>query len=212
MTGQKIKSTGEDIQILGDVPVRGDVIANGFTVLPWRQKALDFSEPTFPSGVWVITQAESSLKPIAGTGDVEADIGIIKKMLNGRSVLVIPNTCLDPQLYKMDETGSKVQLFDGALNELAPAILKKEAETSLLDVPDALVALEKWPGQIKVLGPMSHEQKMGCGFAKTAPKLREAFNRFYEKIRLNGTYLKLIEKYYPMAPSYFPEFFEGYIQ
>ena len=52
---------------------------------------------------------------------------------------------------------------------------------------------------------------MGCGFAKTAPKLREAFNQFFEKIRLDGTYSKLVKSYYPMAEVYFPDFFEGYI-
>lgn len=211
LTGRKVTPRGEDVEILGDAPVRGDVIANGLTILPWREKALDYSDPTFPSGVWLIARAESTLQPIVPTGDVETDVGLVKGMLRGRSVLTLPNTCLDAQLYKMAETGSEVQVFDGMLNELAPAVLRNQAETSLLDVPDALVALEKWPGQIKVLGPVSHQQKMGCGFAKTAPRLRAAFNLFFDKIRRDGTYHKLVETYYPIAPVYFPEFFSGYI-
>ncbi|MFW2367019.1 MAG: transporter substrate-binding domain-containing protein [Desulforhopalus sp.] len=211
LTGQKVKPSGEDIEILADAPIRGDVIANGLTILPWREKALDYSDPTFPSGVWLIARAESTLQPITPSGDIKTDIAVVKKMLQGRSVLTLPDTCLDSQLYKIDKTGAEVQLFNGMLNELAPAVLRNEAETSLLDVPDALVALEKWPGQIKVLGPVSHQQKMACGFAKSAPQLRAAFNRFFEKIRQDGTYLKLLESYYPIASVYFPGFFNDYI-
>ncbi len=211
LTGKKVKPKGDNIEILGEAPVRGDVIANGLTILPWRQKAVEYSDPTFPSGVWLIARAESDLNPIVPSGDINSDIGVVKGMLRGRSVLTLPNTCLDSQLYKIYDTGSKIQLFDGILNEMAPAILRNVAETSLLDVPDALVALEKWPGQIKVLGPVSHRQKMACGFSKTAPELRTAFNRFFEKLRKDGTYLKLVEAYYPMAPNYFPDFFKGYI-
>ena len=65
-------------------------------------------------------------------------------------------------LYRFEEIGTNVRLFDGNLNELAPAILNREAESTLLDVPDALIALEKWPGKIKVIGPVSPEQRMGC--------------------------------------------------
>lgn len=211
LTGKKVRPQGDDIEILGDAVVRGDVIANGLTILPWRRKALDFSDPTFPSGVWLITRAESYLKPISPSGDIAEDIGVIKAMVRGHSVMTIANTCLDPQLYGLKATGAIVQPFDGMLNELAPAVLNNIAETSLLDVPDALIALEKWPGQIKVLGPISHLQKMGCGFAKSSPQLNAAFNLFFEQCRQDGTYLKLIEAYYPMAPNYFPEFFNGYI-
>ena len=69
---------------------------------------------------------------------------------------------------------------------MAPALLNKEAETSLLDVPDAMIAIEKWPGKIKVIGPISKTRQMGCGFAKTSMKLRAAFNRFFEQLFPTG--------------------------
>ena len=60
-------------------------------------------------------------------------------------------TCVDPSLYGLGEAGATVRLFEGKLTELVPAIIKGEAESTLLDLPDALVALEKWPGKIKVI-------------------------------------------------------------
>ena len=104
--------------------------------------------------------------------------------------------------------GRRGSIFQGGLNELAPAIMNGEAETTILDVPDALIALEKWPGEIKVIGPISPKQQMGCGFAKKSPKLRKAFNSFFEKCKADGTYYRLVKKYYPAVFIYFSEFFE----
>jgi ABC-type amino acid transport substrate-binding protein len=102
-------------------------------------------------------------------------------------------------------------LFEGSLNDIAPALVNREADLTLLDVPDALVALQKWSGKIKVLGPISPVQTMAVAFAKDSPKLREAFNAFLKKSQKDGTYLSLVKKYYPFAPQYFPDFFKGII-
>jgi ABC-type amino acid transport substrate-binding protein len=90
---------------------------------------------------------------------------------------------------------------------MAPAVLRGDAETSLLDVPDALVALEKWPGEIKVIGPVSDDQVMGVAFRRDSRELREAFDRYLATIRADGTYRRLVEKYYPAVLHYFPAFF-----
>jgi ABC-type amino acid transport substrate-binding protein len=91
-----------------------------------------------------------------------------------------------------------------------PAVLKREAEMTLLDVPDIMVAMQKWPGKFKVLGPISDEQRMGVGFRKTSPALRQAFNEFFAQIKRDGTYYQLVKKYYPTAPVYFPDFFKDF--
>jgi ABC-type amino acid transport substrate-binding protein len=188
--------------------VTGDLIANGLTVLGWRQQVVDYSAPTFPTQVWLVARADSPIRPIRPTGEIGKDIAAVKALLSGRSVLGVAGTCLDPSLYRLLQTGARVRLFKGSLNELAPAILRGEAESTILDVPDALIALEKWAGQIKVIGPVSAPQKMGVGFPKTSPRLREAFDRFLETCKLDGTYVRLVKKYYPAVFEYYPKFFE----
>jgi len=64
LTGKVVKPKGADIEIIGDAPVKGDIIANGFTILPWREKAVNFSLPTFPSQIWLIARADSKIRPI----------------------------------------------------------------------------------------------------------------------------------------------------
>ncbi|MFI5331686.1 MAG: transporter substrate-binding domain-containing protein [Desulfobaccales bacterium] len=208
LTGKKVKAKGANVRVLGEAPIKGDLIACGFTILPWREKIIDYSTSTFPTQVWLIAQAESPQKPITPAGDIDQDITAVKAMLKGHSLLVKINTCLDPSLYNLEQTGAKIKLFPGGLNELAPAVLNGEAQMTLLDVPDALIALGKWPGKIKVIGPLSRRQEMGAAFTKDSPQLRQAFNRFLEKCQKDGTYLRLVKKYYPDVLSYFPDFFE----
>jgi len=207
LTGQKVRLSGDNVETVGDAPVRGDLIANGFTVLPWRQKVVAFSSPTFPTQVWLVARADYDMRPITPSGDIDSDIGAVKQMLRGVSVLGISNTCLDPSLYHIGSLGAVEELFPGRLNELAPALIAGKADTTLLDVPDALIALEKWPGQIKVIGPVSAEQTMAVGFRKDAPELLNAYNRYLEKAKADGTYIRLVKNYYPAVFGYYPDFF-----
>ena len=208
LIGKKVKAKGDEVEFGETVPVKGDLIANGFTILPWRQKAVDFSVPTFPSQIWLVARADSKMKPIKSAKNLEKDIALTRSQLKGKKVLALPKTCLDPAGNKLDATGADVMIFTGSLNELAPALVNNEAELTILDVPDALIGLEKWPGKIKIIGPTSGKQLMGAAFPKESPQLREAFNDFFRKIRKDGSYDRIVKKYYPTAAFYFPEFFK----
>jgi ABC-type amino acid transport substrate-binding protein len=209
LTGRHARRKGNGAERLDEAPVRGDLIANGMTVLDWRTEVVDFSEPTFPSGVWLVARADSSMAPIRPAEDLDADIAQVKALLPGRSVLALPNTCLDPGLYDMQATGAEVRLQpkERKLNEMVPAILNQDAESTLLDVPDALIALERWPGAIKVIGPISDHQTMAVGFRKDSPQLRAAFNAYLAQRRADGSYNALVRQYYPAVFRYYGEFF-----
>ncbi len=211
LVGKKVKVAGGKVEVLADAPVKGDLVANGFTVLPWRKEVVAFSTPTFPSQIWLVARADSPLKPITPSPDpdIQKDIAQARALMKNHTVLTLEKTCLDPGLYNLSAAGAKVVAFKGKLNEVAPALLNNEAELTILDVPDALIALEKWHSKIKVLGPISAEQQMGAGFSKDAPKLLEAYNGFIARAQQDGSYLKLVKKYYPAAAAYFPGFFKG---
>ncbi len=209
LTGSKVRPKGDGIEVLAAVPEKGDLIANGMTVIKWRQLAVDYSLPTFPNQVWLVARADSPLKPIKPTGDISKDIAAVKTLIREKSLLCKANTCLDPMLYNLDAAGARVKLFKGSLNELAPAVLNREAEATLLDVPDALVALQKWPGQIKVIGPVSGVQDMAVAFRKDSPHLRDAFNKFLITLKKNGTLQRIALKYYPFVTDYYEDFFKN---
>jgi len=208
LTGEKVKPNGDDIEVLAQVPVKGDVAAAGITVLPWRKKVVDFSVPVFPNHVWLIARANSPVQPIKPTGNIKKDIEAVKKIIAGQPLLGKAETCLDPYLYGLEKITDKIQSFPGSVNDIAPAVIKGKANLALLDLPDALVALQKWPGKIKVIGPVSGRQDMSVAFSKDSPQLREAFNKFLYKIKNNGAYQGIVKKYYPYVFVYDPEFFE----
>ncbi|WP_035247017.1 transporter substrate-binding domain-containing protein [Desulfogranum mediterraneum] len=187
--------------------VRGDVIASGFTILPWREELVAFSLPVFPTQVWLVAASNSPLSPITPGAGTAQDILQVKQLLRGKTVLGKKDTCLDPCLYELAAVQAQVRYFSGGLNDLAPAILRGEADAALLDVPDALIALEKWPGQIKIIGPISPQQQMAVGFRHQSPRLRAAFNRYFTTLWQDGSYQGMVRRHYPHAARYFPAFF-----
>lgn len=211
LTGQAVEYRNNQLVRGTEQEIEGDLIANGVTMLDWRTQVIDFSDSYFPSGVWLVSRTDSDLKPIVPSGSVQQDIAMVKSLINKRDVLAMEHTCLDPNLYNLYDTGANIILPDAErqLNEMVPAILKYDAENTLLDIPDTLVALEKWPGEIKVIGPVSDKQEMAVAFRKNSPQLRQAFNNYLTTIRRNGTYARLIEKYYPSIYYFYQDYFSG---
>jgi len=208
ITGHRMKIENDVIKILETVPIKGDIVANGLTVLPDRQKMVDYSTPTFPTGVWLIARAGATIKPITPTGNLNKDIQQVKNLLKGHTVLTMKDTCLDPNLYDLQATGAVIRYSTSKfLGDIASEVVNGSAEITLLDIPDALIALQRWPGDIKVIGPVSPEQVMGVAVAKDSPELLREFNTFFEQIWEDGSYKRMVEKYYPSVFLYLSSFF-----
>lgn len=209
LLGKDVARNGDEVSLVGDYPIKGDMIATGFTVLPWRQAILLYSTPTFPSQVLLVARADSRLAPVKGSASLANDIAETKALIGKRSLLGMERTCIDPGNYGLKDKGFDLRAYTKStnLNEIVPALLNGDAELTLLDVPDAILDLKKWAGKIKVLGPISEEQKLAAAFPKSSPELRNAFDAYLRRIKANGTYDKLVDKYYPGIRQYFPEFF-----
>jgi ABC-type amino acid transport substrate-binding protein len=198
-----------EVTLTGNYPVKGDVISTGFTMLPWREAIVQYSDPVLPSQVLLVAPAESDLQPIEEGADLAADIAKTREAIGSRSVLVMERTCLDPANYGLVNVGLDLKAYNKSsnLNEMVPAMLNKEAELTLLDVPDAILDLRKWAGRIKILGPISDRQILATAFPKDAPALRNEFNAYLSDIKASGIYDRLVDKYYPGIRRFFPEFF-----
>jgi ABC-type amino acid transport substrate-binding protein len=209
LLGKDVLRKNGEVTLTGEYPIKGDVISTGFTMLPWREAILLYSDPTLPSQVLLVAPAESNLQPIEGSSDLAADIAKTRMEIGSRSVLVMERTCLDPTNYGLVNVGIDLKAYSKStnLNEMVPAMLNKEAELTLLDVPDAILDLRKWAGRIKVLGPISGQQMLATAFPKDAPALRDEFNAYLSDIKASGVYDRLVDKYYPGIRRFFPEFF-----
>jgi len=210
LTGRKLNSATSEYFKESTEKIKGDIIANGLTVLPNRQKIVNYSVPTFPTGIWLIAPAYSPIKPIKPSENIEKDIENVKKLLNGHSVLTMSNTCLDADYFHFDPTRVDIKLFTTSktTNDIVPALINGMADTTLLDIPDAMITLQQWPGEIKIIGPVSSPQIMGAAVSKNSPELLQEFNTFFKEIWNDGTYRSLVEKYYPSVFLYFDTFFD----
>lgn len=209
LTGQHAQFKNNKTIFGNKCAIEGDIIANGVTIFDWRTQLADFSNHYFPSAVWLIARSDSDLQPINPSSSIDKDIVNVKRLIKGKDVLAMEHSCLDPNLYDLYKTGANVILpnRDLQLSEMVPAILNKDAESTLLDVADSLIALEKWPGEIKVIGPISQEQRMGAVFRKDSPELRKAFNQYLDDIKNDGSYLILVEKHYPSVSYFYRDYF-----
>lgn len=209
LLGQDVVRSGDAVSLTGQFPVKGDMIAAGFTVLPWRQAVLDFSTPVFPSQVLLVARIESKYQPILPQSSVRDEIAETRKLLGTKSLLVMEKTCLDPANYGLKGIGIdlRMQKASSNLDDMVPALLRGSAEFTLLDVPDAILDLQRWTGRIKLLGPISEHQILAAAFPKASPALRAAFDNYLTVVRADGTYDRLVNKYYPGIRRYFPEFF-----
>ena len=59
LSGKKVQQDGDTVTVTGETIIRGDIIANGLTILPWREKLVTYSKPTFPTGVWLVSRIDS---------------------------------------------------------------------------------------------------------------------------------------------------------
>ena len=204
-----VRKDGE-VSLTGNYAVKGDVIATGFTVLPWREQILTYSDATFPSQVLLVAPSNSPFQPIHEGANLADDIKATTQLIGSHSLLVMERTCLDPTNYGLTGLGLDLKAYTKSanLNEMVPALLNSEAQLTLLDVPDAILDLRKWAGQIKVLGPVSKPQTLAAAFPKDAPKLRDAYNEYLRDLKANGEYDRLVEKYYPGIRRFLPDFFE----
>ena len=209
LLGKDVVRQGAEVSLAGDFPVRGDLIATGFTILPWRQQVLLFSAPTFPSQVLVVARTESTYQPVPSRRDLAAEIAETKQLLGDKSLLVMERTCLDPANYGLKGTNIELRPYTASthLSEMVPALLRGEADFTLLDVPDALLDLQRWAGRIKIIGPVSEPQELAAAFPRSAPDLRAAFDAYLTRIKADGTYDKLVDRYYPGVRHFFPDFF-----
>ena len=209
LTGQNAEYINHEIVFGKQQKIQGDLFAGGATILNWRKNIVDFSDDYFPAGIWLFARSDSTLQPIIPSGSILDDIKLVKEQLNNREVLGKEYSSLDPDLYNLKATGAQISHSRGnqKLNKIILSIIKNSAETTLVDVVDGLAALNTYSGAIKAIGPISKEQRMAAVFPKSSPKLRLAFNTYLKEIRSDGTFNKIVKKYYPEIFNFYPVYF-----
>jgi glutamine transport system substrate-binding protein len=164
-----------------------DLALAGITITPEREKAIEFSDGYYKSGLLVMVKANNDkIKSIAdldgkvvavksGTGSVD----YAKEHIKSKELHQFPN-------------------IDNAYMELGT----NRADAVLHDTPNILYFINTaGKGQFKAVGESISAQQYGIAFPKGSDELREKVNGALKVLRENGTYNTLYKKWFGSEPK-----------
>lgn len=173
-----------DLDFKGLIPglqaKRFDVIASAMYITEERRKAIDFSDAYYPGGLVVMVKADN--KSISGPDD-----------LKGKSVAVQTGTKSVTFLKEKYPEAKLVEVEKNA--EMFAQVETGRTDAAVTGKPAAKVYAQKRPG-VKVLEKQLTVEEYGFGVRKENPDLVKAINAGLKKLKENGTYQKLIDKWF----------------
>lgn len=164
---------------------KGDFIAASMTITPSRQKEVEFSD-----GYLRIQQ-----KVIVHTNHPR-----IKKLenLKDKTIHVRRGTSYAERLaeLKADGLDINIKLYDDIpTEEFMRMVANKEIEVTIGDSNIALLNRRYFP-DVKISLPIEEPQLLGWAIKKEEKRLLKKINEFFKKIKKDGTFAKIYEKYY----------------
>jgi membrane-bound lytic murein transglycosylase F len=163
----------------------GDFIAAGVTVVPSRERQVDFSDPYLTVQQEVIVHHDNY------------DIKSVDD-LNGTTVYVRAGTSYQERLAVLLGEGVDMELVlvpDVTTDELIRRVADSEIEITVADSNIALLNRMYHP-DIRIAFPLSEPQSLAWAVRKGNGELLEAMNGFFTRIRTDGTLNKIYSRYH----------------
>lgn len=162
---------------------RIDVILGSLTITEERAEAVDFSEPYYTSGPVFYVHKD--------TDDIES-----WDDLEGKEVGVIANSVYEDTVLEhiSEDQLSTYQSDTVALQDLAAG--SDRLDMVLTDKIVGLVQIDENNLEIKSVGDLIFEEKIGAAVKKGNQELLDEINRALEAIIENGIYEELSEKWF----------------
>jgi polar amino acid transport system substrate-binding protein len=179
--GKRIAWT--DIDFKGLIPAvlsgRADAAVSAIYITPERKKAVDFTDSYYAGGLVVLTKKDSSVKTL--------------KDLDGKRVTVQVGTKSVNYLQEHYPLVHRVEVEKN--QEMFNLVDIGRADAAVTGKPAAKLFAQKNPG-FTVLDEQITTEEYGIAISKQEPKLTQAFNAALKAIKADGTYQKLVEKWF----------------
>jgi membrane-bound lytic murein transglycosylase F len=164
---------------------KGDCIAASLSILPSREKYVDFSNEYL--GI--------QQKAIIHAGHPQ-----IKKLkdLEGKTIHVRSGTSYEERLNNLKDDGLNIniKLYDDMpTEELISMVAEKEIDLTIADSNIALLNRRYYP-DVKIALSIGEPQSLGWAVRKGEKALLKKINSFFKKIKKDGTFAKIHNKYY----------------
>ncbi len=163
----------------------GDFIAASMTITEQREERVDFS-----GGYLEVQQQVVVHKNNRNMDSVED--------LEGRTIHVRSGTSYLQRLEEIQKQGLDfeiVQHKDLPTEELIRMVAKGEIDLTVADSNIAMLNRRYFP-DVRIAFPLEEAQYLGWAVRPGEGALLKEMNRFFEKIREDGTFAKIYEKYY----------------
>jgi polar amino acid transport system substrate-binding protein len=172
-----------DIDFKGLIPAlvsrRADLAMSAIYITDERRKVVDFSDPYFAGGLVVLTTKAGPIKTL--------------KDLDGKKVSVQVGT---KSVGFLKDNHPKVERIEVEKNqEMFNLVEIGRADAAVTGKPAAKVFAQAKPA-LWVLPEQLTTEDYGIAIRKDAPELRAAVNAALKKIKADGTYDKLVEKWF----------------
>ena len=163
----------------------GDFIAASLTNTPLREDLIDFSDEYLAIQQQAVIHTSNY-----NTRKIED--------LKGKTIHVRHGTSYEERLNELKNEGLDITIEvheDTPTEELIRMVAEKEIEVTIADSNIALLNRRYYP-DIKIAFPIEEQQSLGWAVKKGETALQEKINEFFNKIKDDGTFAKIYEKYY----------------
>lgn len=172
-----------DIDFKGLIPAlvsrRADLAMSAIYITDERKKVVDFSDPYFAGGLVVLTSKSGPIKSL--------------KDLDGRRVSVQVGT---KSVGFLKDNHPKVERVEVEKNqEMFNLVEIGRADAAVTGKPAAKIFAQAKPS-LHVLAEQLTTEDYGIAVRKDAPELRAALNAALKKIKADGTYDKLLNRWF----------------
>lgn len=162
-----------------------DAVIAAMTITPEREKQVDFSKPYFPAGQSVMVAKDSKIKNV--------------KDLNNKKVLVVKGTTAADAVKKFAPKAEILQFDDYGQ---AFAALKAGQGNAFVTDNGILVGILRDSSGYKLVGGNFTNQPYGIAVNKGQTKMDKQINLALTKLEKNGTYNRLLKKWFGNIPGF----------
>ncbi len=172
-----------DIDFKGLIPAliskRADLAMSAIYITEERRKVVDFSDPYYAGGLVVLTSRAGPIKSL--------------KDLDGKKVSVQVGT---KSVGYLKDNFPKVERVEVEKNqEMFNLVEIGRADAAVTGKPAAKIFAQAKPA-LFVLDEQLTTEDYGIAIRKDAPEIRDAVNAALKKIKADGTYAKLVQKWF----------------
>ncbi|GAB6138176.1 basic amino acid ABC transporter substrate-binding protein [Halanaerobaculum tunisiense] len=177
----KIKDTAFDGLIPGLKTDKYDAVASAMTITEKRQKAVNFSDPYFDVGqVIAVTEDEDQIQQ--------------PEDLAGKTVAVQLGTTGDLEVSKMEDEIKEIKRYE-KITQAYIELKNGRIDAVVNDKPVTKAYIDQNP-EVKMADEPFTTEKYGIAFKKGDDKLLEKANQALQKIKENGTYDEIYDKWF----------------